>query len=504
MCGRLAIKRRSLYIGLLITLASLHFIERGHVSLWFDELFSLFWSKAGPSFILAHITDETNPPLYYLLLSGWISVLGDSETVVRLPSAIASAITIPLLYVLGRHLFDECVGVIASFLYGMSYWQIVFAHEARAYALLNLLLVLMLWCLHRLVIELRRGTPAVRTAISIPSFSLVLGTVIAAYLHYVTFCIILSLSIALAAIWWRDFAFCRRFLTCFTLIGAAIAVLTGPSLALALLDPNPTNLGFPGFPSIKHVTTVALGVPRWGIPSNQRHDYIYNVASLAYKIASIVFGASWLALLVHGARSHNKRPAFSLTFVFPVVGFIVLVLASTYRPVFLLPRTALWLAVPVYLGVAGGVSALSCLKLKRAVTALLFLSCALFTLGYWILPQKEPWRAWVADIASKVSRGDLVILGNDTPATAFVYYEGRSVLPLLRRWPADVTAGDKLDAYVTGIRPVEDDEIITVRDRGNKILLLTRSCDLPKWIELKNILFSYCGLSSLTDNAEIE
>src|SRR5437899_1614552 len=52
-------------------------------------------------------SDERTPPLHYLLLHYWIRLFGDSETAIRLPSAIASVGAIWMLYLLVARLFGS-------------------------------------------------------------------------------------------------------------------------------------------------------------------------------------------------------------------------------------------------------------------------------------------------------------------------------------------------------------------------------------------------------------
>src|SRR5918992_4431986 len=110
-------------------------------SFWGDELFSVrraqsdwdaFWElKRGPVAMA----------LYYALLRFWI-LLGDSESTVRLLSVIPAVATVPLVYFMGKRLFDPRVGLIAALLLAMNAFHIQYSQEARSYSLLILLVTL--------------------------------------------------------------------------------------------------------------------------------------------------------------------------------------------------------------------------------------------------------------------------------------------------------------------------------------------------------------------------
>jgi uncharacterized membrane protein len=76
-------------------------------------------------------------------------LFGQSEFIIRLPSALCSAGSIFILYMLGRDLFDERVGQVGAFIIAISPLQLFYAQEARMYAQLLLLTVFSSWCFIR-------------------------------------------------------------------------------------------------------------------------------------------------------------------------------------------------------------------------------------------------------------------------------------------------------------------------------------------------------------------
>jgi uncharacterized membrane protein len=121
----------------------LRIYELGTESLWLDEADSLYSAHQS---IIQLLKDcavwHRHPPLHFFMLYLWIPVFGNSEVAVRLPSVIFGIISIVLIYKIGRHLFNEKVGLISSFLSAISYYHIYYSQETRSYSLLLFLTLL--------------------------------------------------------------------------------------------------------------------------------------------------------------------------------------------------------------------------------------------------------------------------------------------------------------------------------------------------------------------------
>lgn len=108
-------------------------------SLWFDEGWSA-WAAIQPTLLDAALADETNPPLYYVLLNIGARFLGDSEFSLRLPSLWLALIAVALTWQVARRSFGRRSAWLALWLAACSaplWWA---AQEARMYALLAALM----------------------------------------------------------------------------------------------------------------------------------------------------------------------------------------------------------------------------------------------------------------------------------------------------------------------------------------------------------------------------
>ncbi|HEX2774967.1 MAG TPA: glycosyltransferase family 39 protein [Micromonosporaceae bacterium] len=124
-----------------LTLA-LTLLQADRAQLWRDELAT--WSAASrpPADLLRMLgnIDAVSGP-YYLLMSGWIRVFGDSVIALRLPSALAMMAAAGLTAVLGARVFNERVGMVAGLLFAVVPSTSRYGQEARSYALVTLLAV---------------------------------------------------------------------------------------------------------------------------------------------------------------------------------------------------------------------------------------------------------------------------------------------------------------------------------------------------------------------------
>lgn len=112
--------------------------ELGRQSLWFDEADVVVRAQAPLTTILRDfVTAGQNGPLYTLFLHGWTALWDTSEVAVRLPSALAGAATIPLIYAVGRLLHGPRLGLYAAGIITVAPYQHWYAREAKMYALVT-------------------------------------------------------------------------------------------------------------------------------------------------------------------------------------------------------------------------------------------------------------------------------------------------------------------------------------------------------------------------------
>ena len=148
-----------LLVVLLLVTFALRVYRLEAQSLWSDEGLSLYRARLTLGENLSNVivvppnvvTQDTNPPLYFVALSVLRAAAGESEYVLRFVSVIAGVLLVPLLYVTGRRLFSERAGVLAATLGTFSPFLIWYAQEARMYTLLATLSLASVYLLLRAI-----------------------------------------------------------------------------------------------------------------------------------------------------------------------------------------------------------------------------------------------------------------------------------------------------------------------------------------------------------------
>lgn len=109
-------------------------------SLWRDEADALRFSQVPLTELLAYLTRPGwNGPLYYLLLRGWLTLVGDSEFAARFSSLIFGVLAVPLTWAVGRRMIGRMTGAAGAALVALSPYLIWYSQELKMYALVLML-----------------------------------------------------------------------------------------------------------------------------------------------------------------------------------------------------------------------------------------------------------------------------------------------------------------------------------------------------------------------------
>ncbi len=154
-------------LGLVVLLAFLWGRGR-HVWFWLDEGISVGISSHPLTQIPELLRQDGSPPLYYLLLHGWMSVVGISEAATHVLSLLFALATVPTALWAGWSLFGRRAGWMAATLVAISPFVGSYANETRMYTLVALLgLVATATFLHAFVFRHRRHLPAFAVSLTL-------------------------------------------------------------------------------------------------------------------------------------------------------------------------------------------------------------------------------------------------------------------------------------------------------------------------------------------------
>lgn len=114
-------------------------------SFWRDEAFTYLLAKQSLMDILKLTAKDYNPPLYYLLLHGWMKLFGTSEIALRIMSFIFFLATLYVIYLYLTqilHIKIKRAYTYLFFLFAVNPLLLYYAFEARMYTLFAFLSVL--------------------------------------------------------------------------------------------------------------------------------------------------------------------------------------------------------------------------------------------------------------------------------------------------------------------------------------------------------------------------
>jgi uncharacterized membrane protein len=130
--------QRLVLVILCITGAILRFWNIGFQHMNWDEEWTirfagLMWTV--PDIIIKSLSMDCNPPLYYLAAHFSMIAFGQTATAIRIPSAIAGILLIPVMYYIGEEYCDELFGLLLAVLTTVFYNFIFYSKYGRSYSI---------------------------------------------------------------------------------------------------------------------------------------------------------------------------------------------------------------------------------------------------------------------------------------------------------------------------------------------------------------------------------
>ena len=168
--------------------------------LWLDEALTVNIAKQPLHTLPTYLKRDGAPPLFYVLLHGWMGAFGDSDLAVRSLSGVIGVVTIPLVWLAGRRFGGRTAGWAAMLLVATSPFAVRYDTETRMYALVALLTVLGLLAMQRVLTRPRPG--------NLVALAVVTGLLL--YSHYWSFYLLGTAFLWLAWEAWRGRPTWRR------------------------------------------------------------------------------------------------------------------------------------------------------------------------------------------------------------------------------------------------------------------------------------------------------
>jgi len=150
------------HVGIPVGILLLNFLYKiiflGARDIGIDEPFTLFYSQMPWQEIFHMLPGENNPPLHFLLMHIWISLVGIEPFQVRLLSLFFGAFASLLIYFIGTRNFSRIIGLSAALLFTFSNFNTFLAQEARVYSLFTLLTLMSVYLFLNLLKEFKTKT----------------------------------------------------------------------------------------------------------------------------------------------------------------------------------------------------------------------------------------------------------------------------------------------------------------------------------------------------------
>jgi hypothetical protein len=376
-------------VGLLAVGLRLHHL--GTESVWLDEATSIETAHDPLWKIPQDAAEDVHPPLYYLMLHGWVQAWGDSERAVRSLSVVYSLGTLVALVVFARRWLDDRTAVVVGLLSAVSPLEIAFAQEARMYALLTLLAVISTDAFLRLL-----SSGSKRAGVLY-----VVATAAMLYTHaYAAF------VIAGQVVWF-----------------AGVLIATPDRrvwLWRAFLGLGLTAVAF--LPWLSSLLAQVRGVEQaFWIPPNAT-----IAGALAAQSGSVIL--AWvlvpfvLAALVRPPRG-RRVAALLAAIVLAVIGGPWL-LSRLSSPIFL-PKYTIACSPAFLLLAARGLAGVSQRTVRTALVVAVVGLTGLPLRTYFGAPHKDDWRRVATGVEAQARAGDLVIYSQPFGAAPFRYYARR-------------------------------------------------------------------------------
>lgn len=140
--------------GIVLLAIALRVHQLSIESYWLDEIIMVKITQSELPEIMERLRTG-RPPIYVFLGYIWVRIFGATEVATRSLSVAAGLLSIPVVFLIGRRMFNITVGLLATFFTAISIFHIYYSQEYRYYSVLILFTVLMIYFYIR-ALETRR------------------------------------------------------------------------------------------------------------------------------------------------------------------------------------------------------------------------------------------------------------------------------------------------------------------------------------------------------------
>jgi 4-amino-4-deoxy-L-arabinose transferase-like glycosyltransferase len=449
-----------------------------------DEAYSLYLSKLPIGDMLRTTASDVHPPLYYLLLHGWVNLSGDSDFSVRFLSVVFGAGALVMTYFLGCALFDKGVGAISALLFSVSAFELQVSQNARMYSLMALLVCASMYFFIRYIRQ--RGLTA--------SIGYVLTTTLLLYTHVYALFFVLAQNVFLITIVLIESREIRpRFVSWFAMQGLVLLLFAPWVYALShqvlrveqgavtgAVAPTLINFIFTfySFAGASRILTAIFAVlVCLAILVYKGHD----VTTFFRDITSI---SSFKRTI--GFKNVNEAYFLLLWLFIPVIAPFGISLVSVSIFFF---RYASAAAIALFILVAAGIKGIGHTGTKIGVLCIVILLSLASIQASIVSPDPQPFKLVTHDLDASAKSGDLILV-----------FPG-SLLPLGIAHYNTRTDINMSEVGQANLRQVSQDDIqklildVNSHDRVYFVQLVVPAFEIENYTLVKNTLLTLYNVS---------
>jgi hypothetical protein len=137
--------------------------------LWWDEGYSVYFATEPLTRLLALTAADIHPPLYYVLLQGWLALTSWLHPAnLRILSVLFGVLSVPIVWKFAAALFPDRprIAWLATMLLVINPLHLYYSQEIRMYGLALLLGTASTWCLWRLFEQMQQRNPVGRAMLA--------------------------------------------------------------------------------------------------------------------------------------------------------------------------------------------------------------------------------------------------------------------------------------------------------------------------------------------------
>ncbi|MDQ3821409.1 MAG: glycosyltransferase family 39 protein, partial [Acidobacteriota bacterium] len=370
------------------------------------------------STIVEETSNDVHPPLYYFALHYWMKLFGDSESGVRLLSALFGTLAIVVIYFLAALLYDNGTGLLASLLLALSPFNIAFSQEARMYTLFTLLALLSVYFFIKVLEE---GRP---TALA----GYVIASALMLYTHVYSLFVIVAENLFWLSLFFTSRETFKRTWRLWLLKKTLLLLLFLPWLSILLRQVAHVQ---EGFWILKPTAQVILDTFVTYAGSTRLAWILFPLAALAIFLGLRDQsenvddeGASHEA----GAQALSTRPKIHLLLLWLLCPLVLSFTISQFSTPIFQTKYTIPSSLAFIILAARGLLRARFHQLRMLLVLLLVCFSVADLRNYYGAVKKDMWRESVARFQQLARPGDLVLFNDRSGQTPFDYYLKRADL----------------------------------------------------------------------------